>query len=504
MSFFRLKGNSYAIQERYTETTRPTKSNPNSSTMKKAGEIGLVLLGAGLILLAGRMASSLYASEKPSTISSKSIVTVTFPSKQELDDALAPLGMDEVAGRIHQAAKPYTFDFRFDPAAAISRLSPLRNPGVGNLLKTELFRTESLTVFYPETPRVPFNLAIAFNRREIKNLTDVTPNENSELFTTIKKIADIYKSQSTQGFVIAQFDTPKEGHQGRCVVEIIPHLPGFNKIKNILDKVDCNRYVLFRSANLSPMKTKITEEEIARQASILKRGFEEETAPLTQEEISIPFPRSREESHQEEADLILYQHLTQLLQDKGGTVENTVEVNDIMPTQVPSVIKSVPVKECAFCKNEVIDRQLVYRYQDVSVFYNMRKLAKPGSCFLILPNRHTEKVYGLTSSEIENIGLVRKALISVLKETHPECEVIIYTQDDPAVGQTVFHSHEQVVAVDPNTIAFNWTMMSLYPSGNVTNEEMATVRKEFGSKLQKKINAAIEVARQSEIPLTSG
>lgn len=78
----------------------------------------------------------------------------------------------------------------------------------------------------------------------------------------------------------------------------------------------------------------------------------------------------------------------------------------------------------------------------------------------------------------------------MLKETHPECEVIIYTQDDPAIEQTVFHSHEQVVAVDPNTIAFNWTMMSLYPSGNVTDEEMANVRREFGLKLQNKIDEA--------------
>ena len=65
--------------------------------------------------------------------------------------------------------------------------------------------------------------------------------------------------------------------------------------------------------------------------------------------------------------------------------------------------------------------------------------------------------------------------------------MIIYTQDDPATGQTVFHSHEQVVAVDPKTIALTWTMMSLYPSGHVSSDEMLKVREEFALKLRHKI-----------------
>lgn len=67
---------------------------------------------------------------------------------------------------------------------------------------------------------------------------------------------------------------------------------------------------------------------------------------------------------------------------------------------------------------------------------------------------------------------------------YEDCEVIIYPQDDPSVGQTVFHSHEQVVAADPKTIDLSWTMMSLYSRGNVSSEEMLKVREEFGLKLQ--------------------
>ena len=163
-----------------------------------------------------------------------------------------------------------------------------------------------------------------------------------------------------------------------------------------------------------------------------------------------------------------------------------------MPTEVPDVVKSVTVGKCAFCDDTVINRQLVYEYEDISVFYNMRKGVKAGTCFIILPKRHIEKVYGLTPSEVHNIGIVRKALVEVLKETHPECEVIIYTQDNPSTGQTVFHTHEQVVAIDPKTIALTWTMMSLYPN-NVSNEEMLQIRREFSLKLQQKIKELEEL-----------
>ena len=72
-----------------------------------------------------------------------------------------------------------------------------------------------------------------------------------------------------------------------------------------------------------------------------------------------------------------------------------------------------------------------------------------------------------------------------------EFEVIIYTQDDPSVGQTVFHSHEQVVAINPETASLAWTAMSLAPA-SVSPEEMARICKEFGLKLQRKMEEVLE------------
>jgi diadenosine tetraphosphate (Ap4A) HIT family hydrolase len=412
---------------------------------------------------------------------------IVFQSRAHLQQALKPLSVEEVVHRVATSTASIALNFQYDEELSQDKIIPLRNPGAGNLLKTELYKAKTLTIFYPEAPRVPHHLTIALNRRKIRGIASVSEEENAELFSTIKKISDVYKSLSIHGFVIAQFDSPQDGHFGRYVVEIIPHLPGFKDVKNIVDKVDCNRHVLFRTANLSPIKYKIQDEEILKQAQFWKEAFRQDYSPLSKSDATRTLPYTRMESHQLEAEKILYHQLLEILQDKGGKVIETLSFEPEMPTTPPEMVKTVQVERCAFCDEAVIERQLVYEYNDVCIFYNMRKGAKPGSCFLVLPKRHTEKVYGLTFSEIHNIGIARAALVEVLKETHPECEVVVYTQDDPAVGQTVFHSHEQVVAVDPKTIALTWTMMSLYPSGNVSSEEMLKVREEFGLKLQQKI-----------------
>ncbi|MEI6531488.1 MAG: HIT domain-containing protein [Chlamydiota bacterium] len=192
---------------------------------------------------------------------------------------------------------------------------------------------------------------------------------------------------------------------------------------------------------------------------------------------------------------MLLHHLGEILVDKGGKVSEGTSVCTTMPTEMPEVVKTVTVDKCFFCEDSVIARQLVYEYEGALVFYNMRKGAKPGSDFLILPKRHTDKVYGLTEEEIRTAGRLRKALVEVLREAHPECEVIIYSQDDPSVGQTVFHSHEQVVVIDPKTVAFMRTMLH-FSAGNVSPEEMRSVCEEFGLKLHRKIKEHESMAHE--------
>lgn len=418
--------------------------------------------------------------------------SITFRSETDLGKAVDPLSLEEVITRTSSSTTSSIIDFHYDAALSADKVISLRKRGIGNLLKTEVYKTKTLTVFYPEFPRVPHHLTIALNRSGIEGVGNVSEEENRELFATIKKIAEIYKTISIQGFVIAQFDTPQEGHLNRYVVELIPHIPGFANIKNIADKVDCNRHILFRTANLSPLIYKTEPNDILEQVQVWREAFQKEQNFLNTSDIQLTFPHTRKEAYQLEAEKVLCQHLLEILEDRGGKSEE-IPFTPTMPLNVPEKIKSVTVEKCAFCDHTVIERQRIYEYGDISIFYNMRKSAKAGSNFLILPNRHVEKVYGLTDEEIRNIRIVRKALVTTLKETHPECEVIIYTQDDPSVGQTVFHSHEQVVAIDPKTIALTWTMMSLYPSGNVSSEEMLKIQEEFSLKLEQKIKEATDI-----------
>src|SRR5690606_40163551 len=131
-----------------------------NNMMKKAAKIGL------LALLAGGLTTWLWASDRAADASIPR-TTVAFASRESLEKALSPLGIEEVLGRIAATASN-GLHFEIDASVAPEKISLLRNPGAGNLLKTEVFRTGTLTVFYPETPRVPHHLTIAFNRRDIK------------------------------------------------------------------------------------------------------------------------------------------------------------------------------------------------------------------------------------------------------------------------------------------------------------------------------------------------
>ena len=157
-----------------------------------------------------------------------------------------------------------------------------------------------------------------------------------------------------------------------------------------------------------------------------------------------------------------------------------------MPTEIPETVKTIKISKCVFCDPTIVQRQLVYKYKGILVLYNIRKGEKPGCCFLILPERHNYRAYGLSPEEIDTIHTVRRALVEVVRESHPDSEVIVYVQETSPVGKTVFHHHEQLVAVNRETIPLYWTLMSLHPTGSVSAEEMLKVRGEFHAKMQAK------------------
>jgi hypothetical protein len=267
--------------------------------------------------------------------------TVTFRTTQELEEAFKPFSVEEVSKRLCQT--PFRVEFKCDASLPRRLTVPLRNMSVGGLLNTTVYKTETLTVFYPASPRVPHHLTIVLNRRDIKGIADVSEEENREIFATIKKIAEIYHTIAIKGFVIAQFDTPQVNHFGRFVVEIIPHLPGFEEVKNVVDKVDCNRYVLFRSANLSSITYRMETEEIQRQARFWQTAFIGQTTPLSNAVTTV-----RKDAYQVEAEKISYHWLLELLQDKGGEISDQSSFEAVMPTECPKEVAEKSVASCFF------------------------------------------------------------------------------------------------------------------------------------------------------------
>lgn len=340
---------------------------------------------------------------------------------------------------------------------------------------TEVYKTENLTVYSPKEPRVPHHLKIGLNR-DIQSFVEISVEENRELFATMNKVAEIYKTVDIHGFVVARYDKPQE--KGRHIVELIPHLPGFSEVKNMVDKWDCNRYVLFRNAPISAVRYEIKPEEVLVQAQFWKKAFEQPQNPLNESDLVIQLPFTRFESHQKEAEEMLHQHLAELAKERIPSFLT-------MPTHIET-IKQIEVSKCPFCDLKNLEKQCIYENDQVYVLYNIRKGTEPATAFLILPKRHTEKIYGLNKAEIDAIATLRSALTEVLKQRHPGHEVVVYIQDSPSVGQTVFHSHEQIVAIDPKTVALSWMQMCLFPGVN-SEEEIKLVQKEFSEALQKKL-----------------
>lgn len=352
-----------------------------------------------------------------------------------------------------------------------------------DLLYSSLYQNQSITVYSPNIPRVPHHLSIALNRMDIREMNDLLEVEWRELFQTINKIAEIYYHFfSISGFVIALFEKAQTGHRDRFVIELIPHLPGFNKIKNIADKFDCYRYLFFRDAPLTALSYPTPQKTIDEHRDCWKWAFQTTVPPIPFNAFQISFPFIRAESHLEEAKAILRQHLLELFEQPGGRA-----TMKLLPSEIPLVADIVRVSECAFCNLDIIQKQRVCEYQSAQILYNIRKGEKPGCNFLALPKRHTEKVYGLTSSEILDLLVLSKALIRVLKKMHPTHEVVSYIQDDPSVGQTVFHQHIQIVSINPKTFCYSWTLQSLFPNGRVSDVEMEQVTLEFREKLKEEL-----------------
>ncbi|MGH2612030.1 MAG: HIT family protein, partial [Rhabdochlamydiaceae bacterium] len=106
---------------------------------------------------------------------------------------------------------------------------------------------------------------------------------------------------------------------------------------------------------------------------------------------------------------------------------------------VNQVVKDV------FCKETVINSQLLWEGKHVRVLYNYAPIGKEGLHFLLIPKIHKERLSQLSQDEFEEIQTFAATLI----KQYPNHLCYRYNKTGKLSGQTVPHFHEHVVFVLP-------------------------------------------------------
>jgi diadenosine tetraphosphate (Ap4A) HIT family hydrolase len=144
----------------------------------------------------------------------------------------------------------------------------------------------------------------------------------------------------------------------------------------------------------------------------------------------------------------------------GGSRQSPIErktVKDAFSTEEGSssqadLIKNIAQGNDAFCKQPVIDKQLVFEGKEVHVLYNYAPLSigKEKLHFLIVPKQHRPKFSDLTETEyLEAMKLSQKLVTFYQKKGYPTA--FIFNKTGFEAGQTVPHWHQHVVITATKT-----------------------------------------------------
>lgn len=416
-------------------------------------------------------------------------VHIIFPSEIEFKSCIKPYESQQLKSFLKDM---HHIELSYDPNLELQKNLSINNPQKYNLFFAQLFSDENFNVFYPEFPRIDHHLVI-----QIKNSTTdfigLDEDKQLKLHQLINKINAIYVNKlNITGFVTAQYSQPQSRHEGHEVVELLPHHPAYGHCRNFLDKADSNRYVLFDHENISALDYKVPAEIRNQHIEFWKNELQIDQAPLSEKKLNRDFPITMVDSHFDEHTKYLIHSLIQIFENAGAKVENFSKYRFSLPTDTSHVTYMTrELAKCAFCNPNIIQKQQAFEYNGMVILYNFRKMPYPGTSFLILPKRHLENHYSLTDEEVKTGALLKQALANALKAKYPEFEVCFYNQQGAAVGQSVFHTHEQVVSLDKASAGLHWLMLSLSYNpnnlGGVSAEEMQLITTEFKERISEEI-----------------
>ena len=309
---------------------------------------------------------------------------------------------------------------------------PLKKP-------TLLWRNASVEVYMPGEPRVINHLAVVL-KRSVKALTDVTEEESIELRSVIKKIQQILRTEFGTPSLIVQWNKAQPRQlPGRCTIEVIPTRPESAQVFDVCDRAECSKYYLWQGRFSSSLAVP-TEEEIKNSSSYWKTALQAEAPPFSKLPFSEPLmPRSILWTKKTETIKALRDPIFEILQEKFKIRRENTRAE----IQIPDQLVCDPIS-CTFCNQKILDAEKVYE-TDLSYVLLNHKSPVMGAHFLIFPKRHVRSSEDLREDELkEQHGLVCR-LIRFLEEEGHTSEVLLYTQDDPAVAQKVPHTHTHVM-----------------------------------------------------------
>ncbi len=313
---------------------------------------------------------------------------------------------------------------------------------------TLIYKGQGVEVYYPGEPRVRHHLWIVLERPVVSFL-EVSKDELIQMKHVENTIRKILSEQFELSSIIAQSNQPQPGQiPDRFTIEVIPGRADSKTVHNVLDKTDCNSYVIFRdqfTAALPPPIETESQNDIEFWKKALSNAsancFSKETAhqPIkawTQVQTNLALAKRK-----------LIDDFYQVLIENNLHIERTSLPHETLDEPLVS-----DKSGCSFCIEKVVQSQKVYETNLSYLLYNY-KSAIPGSHFLIVPKRHVHDCADLREDEIQDMQELAQKLTLALQIEKNRSDVKMYIQDGPTVGQTVPHVNMHVL-LTPSTLKY--------------------------------------------------
>ncbi len=297
-----------------------------------------------------------------------------------------------------------------------------------------LWESERVEVYTPGEPRVLNHLMVVL-KRSVKSLTEVTEEEYLEMRSAVKKIQHVLRKEFGTPSLIAQWNKAQPRQLAeRCTIEVIPTRPESAQVFDVCDRAECTKYCFWQGRFSSTLPIP-AEKEVAKSCSDWKRMLEQPAPPFSTNWFGEPLER-RSILWTKKAETVqaLRDPIFEILQEQFPIRREKTEAK----IEIPDQWVSDPAA-CTFCNEKILDAEKIYE-TDLSYVLLNQKSPVLGAHFLIFPKRHVRSSENLREDELKDMHSLARGLIGLLGE-----DVLLYTQDDPAVAQKVPHTHTHVM-----------------------------------------------------------